>query len=278
MTAPQLGLHPSMPMADYLQIPGLGSTELEWLAVSPRYYRYMRGRERRQTAAMALGTAVHAAVLEPEAFARDYAREPDPEVVAPELTKPRASRQFREAVATLAGNGFTVLRGDDSEAVHAMAAAVREHPHAALLLERAPQREVTMLWERAGRLCRGRVDLLGPHVIGDLKTTRNLRSFSPWTITRMGYHRQLGYYADGLERLGLAVEHFFLIAVETSPPFDVGVFAVQPETVRIGQLEVEALFERLHACEDSGEWPGMFPNIEVGALSDAAVAAMSEEE
>jgi exodeoxyribonuclease VIII len=271
------GLHHGVPMADYLALDALGSTRLGWLAVSPLHYRYRLGSPREETDATRLGTALHMAVLEPQRFAEQYACEPDPAMVAPGNAKPRATNAYRAAVADMEAAGFTVLRADVRATVGGMANAVLGHPHAARLLERAPEREVTALWDLDGRPCRARVDLLGSNVAADLKTTRSLKTFSPWELTRYGYYRQASWYLDGLRRLGCYVERFFFIAVESTPPHDVGVFVMDPATLDIGLIECESLLKKLVECEHAGEWPGMFPDVQQAQLSDALVAQLVED-
>jgi len=270
------GLHRGVPSADYLALDAIGSGRLGWLATSPMHYRYMCGQPRAETDATELGTALHSALLEPDLFLAHYIVEPDPHQVAPDAVKPRATKLYKDAVADLERSGRTVLRIDEMAAVRAMADSVRAHPHAARLLERAPEREVTMLWDQDGRRCRGRADLLGDGVLADVKTVRNLAKFSPWVISDRAYHRQAGHYTIGLERLERRIQHVFFIAVENVAPFDVGVFALDPDALRIGQMECENLLARLDECEASGCWPGMFPEVVTATISDRMLSDLEE--
>lgn len=269
------GFHPGIPMSEYQAIDAIGSGRLEWLNVSPLHYRYQLGLERAETPAMALGTAVHTAALEPEIFAKRYVLEPLD--VAPGNAKPRATKAYKDAVADIEQGGFSVLRRETMETVQAMAAAVHAHPHAAKLLKRAPEHEVTMLWDRDGRRCRGRADLLGDGVIGDLKTTRSLKDFSPWSITKLGYFRQAAWYWDGAAKLGRPLEHFFFIAVESAPPHDVGVFVLDPSAIVVGLQECDRLMELLDDCERRNRWPGMFPEVVTANVTDAMVGLLADE-
>ena len=269
------GLHPGIPMKDYLALDAIGSGRLEWLNVSPLHFKYMLDQPREETAAQHLGTALHAAVLEPDLFQNLYA--PEPLEVAAGNIKPRATKAYKDAVAELEELGFTVLRDDVMAKVRAMAIAVRGHTHARRLLERATDRELTMLWDRDGRLCRGRADLLGRGVMADLKTTRNLKDFSPWAISKLGYFRQAAWYWDGAAKLGRPIEHFFFIAVESSPPHDVGVFVLDPAAIVVGLEECDRLMGRLAECERSGQWPGMFPDVVTATVTDALIGQLADE-
>jgi hypothetical protein len=268
MTLPT-GLHPHVPMRDYLALDAIGSSRLEWLAISPLHYQHMLTQPHEDTPATRLGTALHLAVLEPELFAATYSREPDPAVIAPNNAKPRATNAYREACAALEANGLTVLKEEEWARIDGMAAAVRTHPHAARILARATEREVTGLWDREGRLCRGRFDILGDGILADIKTTRSLRDFSPWTIAKCGYARQMAWYRAGLKRFGRDVKAVFLIAVESTAPFDCGVFVMDDVMLQIGEDECSGLIRKLEVCELTGEWPGMFPDIVQAQLTDA---------
>jgi exodeoxyribonuclease VIII len=262
-------------MEQYLAMDALGSSQLSWLATSPKYYQWMRSQPREETEATSLGTAVHTAVLEPEVFEQRYVAEPNPDDVAPNNTNKRATKAYKDAVAALeARTGAIVLKRDTIEKVRAMAAAVHAHPHAAKLLAKAPERELTLLWDRDGRLCRGRADFLGPGVAGDLKTTRSLERFSPFELTRFRYYVQAAWYRDGLSRLDREVQHYFLVAVESVAPYDVGVFALDSDALTFGEMEFEVMCRRLEECEASGEWPGQFPEVQVARVTDQLTAEL----
>jgi exodeoxyribonuclease VIII len=274
------GLHRTISWDGYLALDAIGSSELDRLAISPLHYRWTMNAPREETDATALGTALHSMLLEPREFGMTHCCEPDPDELAPDARVPRATKAYKEAVTALTDVGMRVMRTDAWRAVHAMKDSILAHRHARKLLERAPERELTLLWDRDGRSCRGRADALGDSLLVDVKTTRSLKTFSPFAITNMGYYRQAGWYVDGLNRLGREIGHVFFIAIENTPPFDVGVFALDPGAVLAGQMECTRLLELLSECMATGTWPGMFPEIQPGMLSDAAasqLAALDEE-
>jgi len=268
------GLHPNIPMRAYLAIDAMGSSRLEHLAISPLHYRYMSTQPDVETDAQELGTALHVAVLEPDLFKEKYVIEPDTALIGG--AKPRATNAYRQEVARLEFDGRTVLKAEAMARVLAMREAILGHPHAARVLENAPEREVTGLWLNGKTLCRGRFDAMGPGVLADIKTTRKLKDFSPWTLTRLGYYRQAGHYVDGARKLGRETKHFFFIAVENNPPHDVGVFVLDEELIEVGRVECEALMARLARCERTGVWPGMYPEIQQAVLTEAIALQMAD--
>ena len=275
--APTLGtgLHTGIPFPEYLKLDAMGSSRLEWLAVSPMHYRYMLTQPAEESPSLSLGTALHAAVLTPEIFAKEFLLEPVDQM--PLTAKPRATKVYREAVAELEAGGFTVLRTDVMETVRAMAASVHAHPWASKVLARCPLRELTMIWDRNGRRCRGRIDALGNDLVADLKSTRSLAKFSPWAITDYGLHRQTAFYREGLAAGDLHPKQRYFIAIESSAPFDCGVFVLDDAALVAGANDVERLLLRLDECEHTNVWPGQFPNIETATVSDRALGEAADE-
>jgi exodeoxyribonuclease VIII len=255
-------------MAEYLAIDALGSSRLEHLGVSPLQYKYALGQPPIDTASTRLGTALHIALLEPDLFSKAYWPEPDPASLRPDLAVPRASKEYKAAIVAIEANGFTVLKSDEWEKVNGMADSIQSHKVAAEILRQCPEREVTGLWEREGRLCRGRFDLLGKTTLADVKTTRSLSKFNPWGITGFGYHRQAGWYCDGLRRLDRSIKYAYLIAVESAAPYDVGVFQLGSELLQVGLDECRALVWKLDAAERDQVWPGQFPDVVEAMLTD----------
>jgi len=266
-----------VPMPTYLADPGFGSGKLRWLDRSALHYRHVLTQPREETSATQIGEAVHSAVLEPEMFAASYIAEPDLAQFG-DGPKPRATKAYKEWFAGAMSGGLHVLKPESLEAVLGMATAVKSHKRAAQLLERCPEHEVTMIWERDGRRCRGRVDMLGDSVIADLKTTRSLDRFSPFVISDELYHVQMGWYVDGLARLGRKIAHVFLIAIESSPPFDVGVFTLGHDTIRAGQMHADMLMDRLAEAERTDVWPGMFEEVVEAQLTDRLTEQYAGEE
>jgi len=269
------GLKDDIPMDAYLRLNAFGSGHLDWLAISPMRYRYNLEHPPEESESMAIGTAVHSLVLEPHTFQKIY--ELEPLSAAPDAKSPRATNAYKDAVKSIEASGKRIIRMQDLAKVNAMAQSVMRNRHAAKCLEKAQRREVTMIWKDKDRLCRGRADALGDKLLVDLKVTRDLSGFSPWIITRLGYYRQQAWYRTGLDALGHGVDHVFIVAVEQDPPHDVGVFKMDDASLIFGAMQCKRLLEVCEECEKTGEWPGMFPDVEVGTVSDSVIDQFQEE-
>ena len=127
MTQPLNTLIPASQLSntDYHRAEGISKSGLDLIARSPMHYRFREQRE--PTAAMALGTATHAAILEPALYAHDY-------VIPYRLTLPTAGHPvYKEAVKQRGGLN-TCFLASDGDLIAGMCESVRANPHAAALL------------------------------------------------------------------------------------------------------------------------------------------------
>jgi exodeoxyribonuclease VIII len=164
-------------------------------------------------------------------------------------------------------NGKEVISQDQFETAEAVVKSIRKHPKASVLLS-GGQAEVSLFWDDAdtGYQCKARVDYLRPgHVLVDLKTTvdASLEEFKR-SIAKFGYHRQQPIYKDGYKAVtGNECAAFVFIAVETKPPYAVGVYMLDDESEQKGRDEYQSLLKQFAECQESGEWPAYSDDIEI---------------
>ena len=244
-----MGITAGIPFAEYLKLPGLSASALKHLMRSPLNYKWHLDHPTEPTAAMALGTAAHTAILEPAKLKTDY-------VLWDGGT--RRGKAWDEYKALNASK--TILTVDEFADVKGMHQAVRSFAPAMRYLE-AGQAETTMQWSMDGRAFRGRVDWIpamvdGRAVLVDLKTTRDARPFKfGGDAYRLGYHIQAALYCDGYAALTGELPRFVIIAVESKAPFEPAVFSLPDEVIERGREEYQRLVEVLTECEASGVWP-----------------------
>jgi exodeoxyribonuclease VIII len=229
---------------NYLKTPGVNISKLKRLQVSPLHY--LAG-ETKDTKSMGFGRAVHCAVLEPMRFVREY-------VEFRGDRRGKGWKQFKEA------NGKkTILTEEEATRCACAWQAVRSSKEAGQVL-RPGHAEVTILWEDedTGLECKGRLDWLTfDDLIVDLKTANRV---GPADFQRqsasLGYHLQFAFYLDGLRSAGVEPKGFAVVAVESSPPWDVVVYQVPEETLAQGRGQYKELLWTLKRCQDSKSWPG----------------------
>ena len=230
----------------------ISASRLKLLRQSPRVYQatVLLGRmPHSETPAMRLGTAIHAKVLEPEAFREAYAYCP------PECSDKR-TKAHKEWAAT-AGDRIP-LSESDGTTIHTAAAALRMHPIAGKIISAAEVTEKTVPYvdPETGADCRFRFDGVALSIVFDIKTIAecSLEKVSR-AIWDYGYHIQAAHYLTGMETLDPNTNwRFMFLFVETSEPWRVRVVELGPSEIELGRFERAALIRDLLARQASGDW------------------------
>lgn len=238
--------------ADYHARESISASRLKLLRESPRVYQssVLLGRmAKSETPAMRLGTAIHAKVLEPEAFREAY-------VYCPPECSDKRTKAYKEWAAT-AGDRIA-LNDADGTTIHTAAAALTMHPIAGKIIRAAEITEGSILYTdpETGAECRFRFDGIAGPICFDIKT---IAECSMEKICRAvfdyGYHIQAAHYLTGLETLDPAtIWRFMFLFVETSEPWRVRVVELGQSEIELGQFERAALIRDLLARTASGDW------------------------
>ena len=285
---PEPGIHPGVPMTDYLAWRAASNSGLSRILRSPAHYRAYVELDQPDTAAFRLGRAVHMSVLQPELFADHFAQEPDiSEGEFASYANPRSTKLYKELRAALEATGKDILTLPEWDAVQGMTAAVLAHPRAHTLIRCTGAAELSVLFDdpTTGVRCKARMDWHTPSTAGgaivDLKTTPNA---SPGeferTIYRYGYHRQGALYLRAAREAGLPARHFVIIAVEKEPPYGVILYRLTDEAIRLGEVQIDAALALYRRCKETGDWPGYTTDVvDIGVpkWADAAVERDMEE-
>ena len=239
--------------ATYRALPGVNWSTLKHMRVSPRHYRHARDNPRPDTAALSLGRMVHARVFEPIRFASDY-------VVWPAKNKRRFGKKWDAFKAEHPGK--EIVTEADHDYAQRIGDALDAHPVAAPYIARGEAEKAFQWTDEATRLpCKCRVDFLSASVPAtvDLKTAADISPYRfAGQVARLGYHGQGAFYSDGVAANGHGALPFVLIAVESSPPFDVIVYRLDEDSLYAGTEEYRELLTKVAACTKSGRWPGRF--------------------
>lgn len=226
------------PLAEttYRSAPGVNWSTAKYALTSGKAYAHAVANPVKPTPAMRFGTAVHAAVLEPDTYA--------PTVVPAEYVTGSGalsdSKKAREWIDQHPGE----LLLTDTEIVNATIVVVNiaAHPAAAALLAECPNREHAAFWTDAatGLECKAKCDAYGTDTLIDLKTYGG-----PWDVQAIirecvsrRYFGQLCYYAAGLAANGVHVAKLGLIVVQNSAPYDVAVLVLDDSCTQHGDREV----------------------------------------
>ena len=194
---------------------------------------------------------MHCAVLEPDEFVKRYVIWSGGR---------RAGNDYKQFCAV--NEGKEVLTTLEYDQCLAARDSAYRHPVAGKLLSarNTDDREVAVVWRdgMTGLLCKGRIDLLLPGVITDLKTTR-VKVADDRALTRVasnfGYHISLAAYQGGVSDVTGEIPGVKLIFVEQTPPHDVRVLTMDNALIA-GWDRWQSLLKDVLECSTSGVWPG----------------------
>lgn len=266
--APAPGLHLGVTFEEYTRWPAVNASTLTRYLRTARHARHEQVNGRESSAALDLGHAAHAAILELDEFGRRYA----PRIRHTGIGSRAANAEHR---AALQRRGLTELTPEQLDQVKGMRDAVLGHHTAGPMVRGSLAREVSALWldPDTGVLCKARFDLLtqaatlasrerldgAPQtVIADLKTCRDSRP-RPFLreVADYGYHVAAAWYLAGLAVIQPGPERGWAwIAVESAAPHDVVCHEASAALISRGWETARRLLDLHLECSRTGEWPG----------------------
>ena len=192
--------------------------------------------EQEPTAAMQLGTAVHALIFGTK----------------PVISYPGAVRRGKEWDAFKAEHEHMhILTRSDYLTAHAMAGAVYGCKLAEPLLKGVTEETLRFRWN--GLDCRATPDVRGAGFLTELKTSNSTEPVKfTYQALRMAYHAQMRMQQIACED---ERQPCYIVAVESSEPYPVTVFEIDPMTLEIGGKLLMLWSERLKQSEESQAYP-----------------------
>lgn len=243
------GLH-DLTDAEYNAVDRLRWSHLKLTERAPLLTRRaLDGADRGDSDALKMGRAVDCAVFTPELM--------DARVVVWDggVRKGAEWTAFKALHA-----GLDILTRSEIEEVEALAAAVRNDPHAARYLEDGTAQQ-SVLWTAADGEpveCKSKLDFLSARsVIADLKSARDA---SPGAFGRAaaqyGYHGQAAFYHEAVFAVTGERMPVVLIAVEKSEPYMVATYRVPEDVLEAGRVKYRNLLNLYRMCRETNIWPG----------------------
>lgn len=214
-----------MPNNAYREAEGLNWSLAKNILVSPRHYVHAVENPIVPTPAMLFGTAVHAAVLEPDEFDELHVVVPDEFVTASgALSTAKAAKEWRAQQKSDA----ILLTSSQLSSIDAIKVNIAKHAPATAALDIAYHREQGLYWTdgQTGIDCKCCPDAFSGLRVLDVKTWSPRGKFSADAFMReavnRGYLGQLGFYAMGiLGATGHKVEALQFLVLQSTAPYDV---------------------------------------------------------
>jgi hypothetical protein len=228
--------------------------------------------EHEQSEEMALGSYVHAHVLEPLEVAGRYAFAPtrgedglacDAHKVVDRRTT-KGKEVWAEFMRGVAARGQTVILPEQDEIRIAMVAALELHDEAShLLWSGGGQSERVLHWDDSttGAAMRARLDRVFPadDVIVELKTDRDIRpdrNSNTWRWYDRGYHRKAALYLDAWYAVSGRNARLAFVFVENNlrPRVCVRWLEVDSPATEVGRIEYTEALGKLLRCRETNDW------------------------
>ncbi len=283
MSCPEPGIYPNIPMSEYLSWDAINSGAIARGMKSLAHMKaYLDSPPGESSAAMSLGSAVHAAILEPDQFLLRYVIKPETyqnsKGEVKELTA--RSREGKEYLAQL-GREHELLSAKDYALCLGMRDSVHAHPTASRLLKKATGTEMSIVWkdDMIGLRCKGRIDSLSDTCLVDLKSARDASPAGfQYAAAKYGHFRQLAFYVYGMGILTRKPLDVYIIAVENVPPHCVCVYAPNGDDLMVGHEEAIDVLCAYGMARMAGGFGGYSDDIEPLSLPAWALPDEESEE
>lgn len=257
-SAPALGLHTDLTNEDYhadkTSLSSSGARKLIQPG-GPAKFRWEQDHPQPPKKTFDLGNAAHKLIL---------GVGPQLQVINHDVWNTKAAKA---EVAEARAAGAIPLKQHEMEQIKAMAAAIRQHPTAAALLDPAyGQPEVSAFWidQPTGIRRRARFDWLpnpnnGRLIIPDYKTCADASedAFAK-SVDNYGYNCQADWYIAAAQALDLGGQdtEFLFIAQEKEPPYLVNVIGLDFMAMQIAAAKNRHAIDTYTGCLTTGTWPG----------------------
>jgi hypothetical protein len=216
---------------DYYQIKALSHSMLSCLAQNPmeckmRYVDDPPSLPPKDSAAFAMGHAVHCLALEPERFEERFA-------VAPKVDRRTTAGKVAWAEYLADCEGKTILDEQDHADAVACVQALNNHPEFATIMAQPRRVEVPFEFELFWHRFKAKPDAIidSMKLILDIKTTDDASPHRwQWSAVDYGYHRQAWIYREAVAD---KTYRFVFAVVEKPKPSTRGI----PPTVALYELD-----------------------------------------
>jgi hypothetical protein len=197
-----------------------------------------------------IGTALHLAVLEPDAF--------ESRTVLHDFAEYRTneSRAIRDSAYEA---GKTPLKPVEGALVAELRDSIMDAPEIARLLKQPGDAEVSLTWEWNGLPCKARPDYLPDDCsfVLDLKTanTAEPRAMGRKALTE-GWHIRAPWYMAGVKAVkGILPEHYWFAVVEKDAPYISQLYEMEDRALVRGEQLIERALDLFNECRIRGVWP-----------------------
>ena len=231
-----MGLHFDLPMQQYLDHHGIGSSLLKHILATPADFYAARQKGNGETKQTILGTAVHTAVLEPKEFYQRYA-------LQPQDWGPR-----NVGIGYKLWNDFKkehshkiCLNWEDAQYIRTVIMTVVKHSFLQEILKEG-RSEVTAFADYKTFSLKARNDLLLPRAIYDVKTTSESLDNIFSLVFKSGWHfqaaQQIRVTNANLSPSEYVNDYGWIIISTATPAVHIKVVKAPPELIKWAYISI----------------------------------------
>jgi exodeoxyribonuclease VIII len=249
-------MRPGLTFDEYCAIDAVNVTKLlSYLDQSPEEALWEQVHQKGDTAATTKGHAAHAALLEPEAFERDYA-------ACPKFGRKKADLDLKAKWEAEHANSVQVSDAAYNEAI-AIRDSILKNPDVNEFFTGKGQNEVTVVWtdEETRLLCKARIDRItfyhGYPTVLDLKTASDIDVDGiHYAVMKYHYHIRLASYVAAMNALKPANYLPAIVWVKNTPPYTARATQFDEPEMKEGLAGYRHLLTRHAECAKANYWPG----------------------
>ena len=250
--APAPGVYKDVPDDDYHAWDAFSATQAKALSKGPANLRYMLDNPMESSASMVKGSICHTLCLQLDKMADYFAIMPD--------KMRRGTKAHKQWVADEL-KGRQEVSHSEYTAGQRMATALMEDIYTRKILERLDQRELSIVFENYGVLCKARLDgSIAKYdsttaLIIDIKTTISTNQYSFQNSCReYRYDLQAAHYLNAAKAIRHCPRRFMFLAVQNSPPWPVQRFEIHGESLMKAHDELRGIYATYKKCKETGDW------------------------
>ena len=243
---------------EYRQRPGISSSELKKIMITPAHYKHWKENPQEDTPALLFGRSAHKYILETYDFYTEFA-------VAPNVD--RRTKEGKEEWARFVADseGKDVITQEQFEQIDAMRTAAYATPFVSKLLSGEKELSFWGVDEETGLEIKARPDCItewnGKNILIDYKTAQDVENtkFCRDSI-KFGYDLQLAFYLDILRQNTGKDYMVVIIAQEKTAPYVTNVFQLSENYLENGRNLYKEMLKVYKECLDTDTWYGYMKN------------------
>lgn len=271
--------------AEHHADPAVGSSGLKLMQRSPLHYwaayRDPARQRREATPAMKIGTAWHAAIFEPDAFAADYVRIPE--------GLDRRTKEGKALFAEIEGRNQEPLGAADFDRIMAMRDSAAAHPVSRVIFglpDGAAEKSMFATDPGTGVHVKIRPDYMvlpcAQFPSGLLVDGKTGEDMSPEGFAKYAWnwelHLQAAFYCDVFQIVMRTDQRpaFVWAAQEKDAPYATAYYSAADDFLDYGRRLYRPLLARLGECERTDKWPGYAQLVQPVVLPAWAAKQVAE--